>query len=1124
MISKDQSALETFQSDLQTFIGSNKLFVYPAWDSLPLEQVSPSLDISAQRMAALVSLIDNQPGIYLTSVQAAMQKVLPSKTISSLSVRLKKGQSVSVSEISEKIKNAGYLQTSIVEASGEYSAKGQVVDFFPADLNLPIRIEVQNSQIVRISEFDPENQRALKDREDCRIIPAREWTVKNNSRQFLQNALVKIKERGKLLETPPREIARFMSAIRSGTYIPGIELLESVCGESLSSLLSFLNQDARIIIDDQVSFEIAAESYWEKLKSAEELMREQHYLIPELQDLYISSEDLQNSAASFEVHILDHLNLDEPLDERTSKSLHIESRLNSFGSVKYNKKSAPQQAYQSVKDSINLIRKNDSDLALVVATENRANRLKQILLSVDLDAEISDLNLSEWQHCSRRYPLTICLGSLSSGFELTDLKVAFVAEQEIFGDKSQRTAKKAKTTLKKIMSSLAQLQEGDYVVHRDYGIGKYTGLKHLDVAGSEADFLQIQYADSVLYLPIHNIAKVAKFQSPEGQQPKLDKLKNSRFAERKAKVRHAVESLAGDLLRLYAARSVAKGWRFDHFGAEDERFAESFAYDETPDQLKAIEDTIKDMSMDKPMDRLICGDVGFGKTEVAIRAAFKCLQHGRQVAVLAPTTILAEQHKQSFLNRLGSEGFEVDSVSRFKSPKENKESLQKLFENKLDLIVGTHRLLSKDVQFHDLGLVIIDEEHRFGVKHKERLKEIKKQVDVLTLTATPIPRTLHMSLAGLRDISVIATAPTDRRIVRTFVVRHDENLIKDAIERELNRGGQVFYLHNRIDSIAQVTADLARLVPKARFEFGHGQMSEDQLEEIMQRFMTHETDVLVSTTIIESGIDIPNANTILIERADTFGLAQLYQLRGRVGRSKRQAFAYLMIPPQGNLGPDARARLKALQALDDLGVGFNLAVRDLEIRGAGNLLGKEQSGNVLSIGFELYTKILQEAIANLKGEEVDFRESIEPEIKIPVDAYIPEDYIPDVAERLLVYQRLSSVENDPEADQLLEELNDRYGRMPAELYNLSDLMKLRAELRKHAIIRVELKEKRILLQFHPNARIDGQKVFKLHRSEKSGVKLIAKDTLNVSFDYKDPSNIIINVRQALTDLINAIVS
>jgi transcription-repair coupling factor (superfamily II helicase) len=584
--------------------------------------------------------------------------------------------------------------------------------------------------------------------------------------------------------------------------------------------------------------------------------------------------------------------------------------------------------------------------------------------------------------------------------------------------------------------------------------------------------------------------------------PVIDKLSSTRWLRTRQKVKESVIPLAGDLIRLYATRSVAKGWRFEPQGAEDDRFADGFAYNETPDQLKAIEETLKDMAADKPMDRLVCGDVGFGKTEVALRAAFKCVQHARQVAVLAPTTILVEQHRKNFEERFRGYDVRVGAVSRLYSSNDNKETLAKLASGELDIIVGTQRLLQRDIVFKDLGLLIIDEEHRFGVAQKEKLKALKKNVDVMTLTATPIPRTLHMSLLNLRDISLITTPPHDRKLIRTYVAEVNDSLIRDAILRELQRGGQVFYLHNRVESIAGVTARLKELVPEARFAFGHGQMSEEEMGPLMRRFINKEIDVLVSTTIIESGIDVPNANTIIIERADALGLAQLYQLRGRVGRSSRQAYAYLMIPSTRSLSAEAQKRLKVLQSLDDLGMGFNLAINDLEIRGAGNLLGKEQSGNVLSVGFDLYTRILKEAIADLKGEELPVEETVDPEVKLGVASYVPDFYIPDISERLVIYQRLAAMLNPDEADDLRDEIEDRFGPLPREVKNLVELMRLRALFRHFGVVKGEFGAGKLQLAFSPQAKVDIDKVLGLVRSEPQRYKFGKNLTLTIGFDFE----------------------
>jgi transcription-repair coupling factor (superfamily II helicase) len=703
-----------------------------------------------------------------------------------------------------------------------------------------------------------------------------------------------------------------------------------------------------------------------------------------------------------------------------------------------------------------------------------------------------------------------------------NISFLFLKRKFLLTDRKKK-ATKAHRSLKRYLAALAKLQENDFIVHIDYGIGCYRGLKHLIVEGTGHDFLQLEYAgDSTLYLPVENIGRIQKFVAEEGKVPKLDKLGSTRWARAKAKVKHSLVTLAGDLIKLYAARQEGKGWRFEPYGAEDERFADGFGYTETIDQQAAITETLQDMAIERPMDRLICGDAGYGKTEVALRASFKCAQHARQVAILVPTTLLVEQHYKVFAERFLGYPVRVGAISRLHTSEANKATLAALASGEIDIIIGTHALLQPRVHFRDLGLVIIDEEHRFGVKHKERLKQIRKNVDVLTLTATPIPRTLHMALLGIRDISIITTPPTDRRSVRTYVAPHSENLIRDAILRELQRGGQCFYLHNKVANIATVTHQLRQLVPEARFVFGHGQMNERELERVMLQFIDKKADVLVSTTIIESGIDIPNANTIIVNRADQFGLAQLYQIRGRVGRSDRQAYAYLLVPEAAKLGSQAQQRLIVLQTLDELGAGFTLATRDLEIRGAGNLLGKDQSGFVQTVGLDLYNRILKEAILNLRGEELDIAEITDPELKLGIDAYIPETYIPDVTERLILYQRLSNLRDSLETDDLVAEIEDRFGHATEEVYNLIELMRLRALLRQHGIVQAELGVHRILFTFSAARPVPLDKIRAACKRKPKEFRISSNNTVSCAVRYEsheDPKLLYREVRGILGVLV-----
>ncbi len=1123
VIVKNHSIAEELKHDLEFFLSDIPIRTFTGWETIPFEFVSPQLDISATRLAVLDELRNQSSGIIIATAEALMQRVVPPTFFDSLCFTLRPGDLVERSVLEARFAACGFQAVSLVEEVGEVAVHGKVIDFFPALSPAPLRVEFAEGRIAAIRAFDSDSQRSLYPLASARVLPVREWTDGARVSQFqerVDEALERLKERGRALETPAREIARAMGEIRSGTYVPGIELYNGYLCGPLVSFLDYLSPSHRLVVQLENSLKHALDSLWQSVSEREERLAHEHYLIPPKQELFFEPDEILAALGGRSRHVLDQLeDGDEGTGLHSTRTVH-RTLHNTELSVRVKSQAGSGEALKPLQSFITTLRRNAFSLCFIVGSASRAERLQRMLLSIDIDARILDLPGQVWLNSPQRYPVVILQGQLSHGFQLPEHYVAFVAEHEIFAERSYRKSGRSKTSLKRLLGSLAQLREGNYVVHVDFGIGLYRGLKHLEVDGGESDFLHIEYADSRLYLPVHNIGKVQKFQAAEGQTPALDKLASTRWVKTKLKVREAVATLAGDLIKLYATRSIAKGWRFEPYGSEDENFAEEFPYDETPDQLSAIKDTLKDLASERPMDRLVCGDVGFGKTEVAVRAAFKCFQHGRQTAVLVPTTILAEQHKRTFTNRFSHTTARVGAVSRFYSSEQNRRTLADLQSGNLDIVVGTHRLLSRDVVFKDLGLLIIDEEHRFGVKQKERLKSLRANVDILTLTATPIPRTLHMSLLNIRDISVISSPPHDRRLIRSYVASFDETLIRDAIMRELQRGGQSFFVHNKVNSIDAVTARLQALIPEGRFRYAHGQMSETQLEDIMQQFLDHEIDVLVCTTIIESGIDIPNANTMLIDRADQFGLAQLYQLRGRVGRSDRQAYAYFLIPKSRKLGNEAHRRLKALQALDDLGMGFNLALRDMEIRGAGNLLGKEQSGNVLAIGFELYSKILQEAVLNLKGEEPSIREMVDPEIKLGVRAYIPEHYVPDVSERLILYQRFAGIESEEETDTLLSEVQDRFGPFDRETRNLAEIMRLRCILRSFGVVKLELHHARLVVGFSPNAPVDASKILQLVKKHPDQYRFSKHLTLSVAWPtaVSNPAEIIEPLRELLVSI------
>ena len=1081
VICQDRKSQERLKDDVSFFSNHVPILSLTGWDTLPFEEVSPDIETSATRLSTLLSLETVQSYITLVSPEALLQRSLAKSFISKLIFSLSVGQTIARDELVKHLVAGGFSVAGSVNQVGDFSVRGGVVDCWPGGRKSPLRIEFEDITICSIRTFDVETQRSVHTISNVMIFPVRERIDYSKDSPFhprLDDAIQKLKAAGKELETPPREIARCMAALRTGALLPGAELIQLITEANTDSFFDFCPKDAVFVLQDEIGITQLLDEESDHIESRYLRMRAEHRLIPKQENHFLQGKEVVKKLVSLKPTYVDSLaSLADVSDEKSAVNLLTRSNLEFATRIKSSR--TLEEGEPTLKRELDLFRNKGNVIAFCIGSEGRSKRLQNLLERIDIAAPIAFYSANEWLNNRLKPPVVILSGQLSDGFSLPSEKTIFIAEHEIFPERSQRKQKKATFNLKKILQSLAKLSEGDFVVHTDYGIGLYKGLKHFEVEGGQGDFLFIQYADSVLYVPIQNINRIQKFSAAEGQSPALDKLASTRWLKTKAKVRESVAALAGDLIRLYAARSVAKGWRFDPMGGSDEQFAETFPYDETADQMKAIEEVLDDMSQDRVMDRLICGDVGFGKTEVAIRAAFKATQHKRQVAVLVPTTILVEQHRKNFAQRFKEYDVSIESMSRFNSAADNRRILEGLKSGTVDIVLGTHRLLSKDVVFNDLGLVIIDEEHRFGVKQKEKLKAIKRSVDVLTLTATPIPRTLHMSLLGIRDISAIQTPPLDRRSIRTYVANHDQNLIRDAIIRELQRGGQAFYLHNRVQSIDTITAGLKDLVPEARFRFAHGQMTETQLETIMQDFIDRKFDVLVSTTIIESGIDIPNANTLIVDRADTFGLAQLYQIRGRVGRSTRQAYAYLLVPKTSTLSIDARRRLKALQSLDELGMGFNLAMQDLEIRGAGNLLGKEQSGNVLSVGFDLYTKILKEAVLNLKGEELDLSETIDPEVKLPTPTFIPEWYIPDISERLIMYQRMAGIETDLDTEELRAECFDRFGPIPPEVFALLSLMRLRAVLRSYGSPKLEIINKGLVLSLSKRSPVRLEKIIAL---------------------------------------------
>ncbi|HZH83171.1 MAG TPA: transcription-repair coupling factor, partial [Phototrophicaceae bacterium] len=752
----------------------------------------------------------------------------------------------------------------------------------------------------------------------------------------------------------------------------------------------------------------------------------------------------------------------------------------------------------------------------VAPTKADGTRLRELLANYNYQLPLVETSLPVLMERTDFAQAIIC-GQPNHGFRMPAAGLVVVTFDEIFGTRKRQPAATTKRHPSHFLTSLSELKQDDFVVHLDHGIGVYRGLKFLQVAGVGGEFLHLEYeAGDRLYLPVDRINMVQKYIGGDGAQPALDRLGGTSWEKVKAKARKSIFAMAEELVQLYALREAREGTAFAAPDAMYQEFEAAFEYEETPDQQRAIDETLAGMQNKKPMDRLICGDVGYGKTEVAMRAAFLAVEGGKQIAVLAPTTILAQQHLQTFRHRFRNHPVRIEMVSRFLTNKEIAEILQDTTTGKVDIVIGTHRLLQKDVEFKNLGLVIIDEEHRFGVVHKERLKKLRQLVDVLSLTATPIPRTLHMSLVGIRDLSIIETPPVDRLAIQTYVTRYDDRLIRDAVLREVDRGGQVFFLHNRVETIDRLALKLAELVPEAKFAVAHGQMRPKELEKVMLDFFNNQTQVLVCSAIIESGLDFPNANTIIINRADRFGLAQLYQLRGRVGRSHRHAYAYLLIPGEQAITPDAEKRLRALQEIDGLGGGFKLAMHDLEIRGAGNLLGEQQSGQIHAVGFELYTEMMEKAIQELKGEDV--LPEVDPEIRLGIPAYFPDTYIPDANQRLYFYKRLATLRDDQELADLKEEIMDRFGPYTTVVENLFLVMNLRRSLKEFLVQQISVADGRVYLLFHTESPVKIDKLLELIHKQKNRFRLMPDGRLSFAPKNLDWEPLIEEVTELLRSI------
>lgn len=1072
IITPDQASADECYRELQYFLAGQTL-AFPAWDLTPFEDASPTADISGARLETLQRLSNNGFCTVVAPITAVLQRVLPRQLLRSASCCLKPGDEPDRELLLEQLVRMGYQNCQLVEERSSFAIRGGILDIFPPGLAMPVRIEFFGDMIETLRSFDPLTQRSREPLEQLLLLPSRELLL---TPETLQTFVPRLKERADQLDLSADHRRSLINDLQLSGYPPGIEFLQPLLHQQLETIFDYLSTPL-LILQEPDRLAAANSRFHDELAAAIPRVTAEHRLFPEPEQLYLTTTELMQQLASgqrLELHELtttDHKTKQQSFSFLTHTNQDL--RVHTSGEQ--------QHLLGPLVERLQGWLKNDWRCLVVCHQQTQAERLQELLTPYGIPSRLIIGYPDEQSLPEGTATLLISIGELSRGFRIPEARLAVIAEEELFGKRTRRKSSISTLRTKQILASLAELKPGDAMVHVDHGTGIYRGLQHLKTGTIEGDFLLLEYAgNDKLYLPIDRLALVQRYSGGEGASPSPAKLGGQGWEKTRSKARKNIEELAAELLDVYAKRQASQGFSFSPPDELFREFEATFPWEETPDQLAAILDVLADMQHSRPMDRLVCGDVGYGKTEVALRAAFKAVLDGKQVAVLVPTTILAQQHFETFCNRLKEHPVSIAMLSRFRTAKEQKESLELLKAGKLDIIIGTHRLLQKDIIFKDLGLLIVDEEQRFGVKDKERLKQYRASVDILTLTATPIPRTLHLSMLGIRDLSIIDTPPVDRQAIKTVVARDTDDLVRDAITRELERGGQVFYVHNRVHSIGIVAERLRRLVPQARISIAHGQMEEKELEKVMLGFMHGQSDLLLTTTIIESGLDIPRANTMLVDRADTFGLSQLYQLRGRIGRSNVKSYAWLLIPGEGSITQEARERLKILQDISELGAGFRIATHDLELRGAGDMLGPRQSGTVADIGFELYTQMLEEAISNLKGEELEDR--CEPEINLAIPAFLPDSYVPDTNQRLVLYKRLVQAESAEEVTELLHEMQDRYGKPPHVVQTLARIMEQRIILKRLKIIKVDYDGKGLALTFHPQTPVNPECLITLIRT------------------------------------------
>jgi transcription-repair coupling factor (superfamily II helicase) len=1120
---------DAFVSDLACALGeapgAGRLRAFPRYDTQPYERFSPQPFVVAQRMDVLYRWLASpapskrapartEPAPIVVAPWTALAPRVPTRElVRGRTVHLELGQTIDRDALVATLVGAGYARMPLVEERGELAVRGGILDVFPPHRAAPVRIELYGDEVESIREFDPASQRSQTPLGHVVAPPPRDLLP---DRAFVIERSEALRALGAREGVSARAVDELVDSLLRGHVPPGAEALAPLLLPGTETVFDFLPDDTLVVIDDLEAGRQRMLRYAEESLENYELARGSGRLVCKPAEVALGPDALEREALARRALILEQIDLADPADG--NERLAISTRGHAELRAALTRGRASETALAPLARRIAEWRAARYRVVLSASSLSHAERLRGLLADYRVAAVVETEPRPCWRW-SAAGRVEIRVADLSEGFTLPADRLALVTEEEIFGPRAKRrVAAHPAWPAGASLESLAQLAPGDYLVHAEHGIGIYRGLIDLELRGVAGEFLRIEYAEQArLFVPVHRISQVQRYAGSDGHVPRIDKLGGETWRKAKKSVAHSLRDLARELLAVHAARELAQGFAFSPRDRLQEEFEATFPYDETPDQLAAIEDTLADMQRERPMDRIVCGDVGYGKTEVAVRAAFRAALDGKQVAVLVPTTILCQQHEETFRARFAGYPVRIEALSRFQTPARAKRVLEGLADGTVDVVIGTHRLLQKNVMFRDLGLLVIDEEHRFGVAHKERIKQLKKTVDVLTLTATPIPRTLQLAFAGLRDLSVIDTPPADRLAIRTQVGRYSEEVMREAILREMRRGGQVFLVHNRVQTIGAMAEMLARTVPESKVIVAHGQLPERELEKRTLGFMHGQSDVLLCTTIIESGVDNPRANTIIVNRADALGLAQLYQLRGRVGRSAQRAYAYLMVNAPDNLSPDARKRLEAIQDLSELGSGFRLANLDLEIRGAGNLLGPEQSGNLAEVGYETYMEMLEETIDAMRGlaHEVE----IDPEIRLPVPARLPEQYVPTVNERLVLYKRLASCRDDAEVDRLRDEILDRYGPLPADAHHLLEVIRLKIQARALGVAVVDVANGEIVLTAAENSRVDPQRLLRLLTQAGGGIRVTPGHKILAPMPKgREPQDLFDAARRVMTSL------